>query len=74
MKKGECDMEGFNFMEILLPLIILELILVIVALVDLSKRDKSTLRGESKLLWVLVILFISTIGPIIYLVIGRKKG
>lgn len=74
MRMGECAMEGFNYIEILLPLIILELILVIVALVDLSKRDKSSLRGENKLVWVLVILFISTIGPIIYLVMGRKKG
>lgn len=66
-------MENFNF-ALLLPLIILELILVVVALVDLIKRDASTLRGESKLLWVLIILFINTVGPILYLVIGRKKG
>ena len=66
-------MENFNF-ALLLPLIILELILVVVALVDLIKRDALTLRGESKLLWVLIILFISTVGPILYLVIGRKKG
>lgn len=66
-------MDNFNF-ALIVPLIILELILVIVALVDLSKREKSKLQGESKLLWVLIILFISTIGPILYLVIGRKKG
>lgn len=63
----------FNF-ALILPLIILELILVIVALVDLVKRDASTIQGESKLLWGLIILFITTIGPILYLVIGRKKG
>lgn len=66
-------MENFNI-ALIIPLIILELILVIVALVDLVKRDASTLQGESKLLWGLIILFISTIGPILYLVIGRKKG
>lgn len=66
-------MENFNFM-LIVPLIILELILVIVALIDLAKRDKATLQGESKLLWGLIILFISMIGPILYLVIGRKKG
>lgn len=66
-------MENFN-LELLIPLLILELILVIVALVDLAKRDKSSIQGENKLLWILVILFIGTIGPIIYLVVGRKKG
>lgn len=66
-------METFNF-TLIIPLIILELILVIVALVDLVKRDASTVQGESKLLWGLIILFITTIGPIFYLVIGRKKG
>lgn len=66
-------METFNF-TLIIPLIILELILVIVALVDLVKRDASTVQGESKLLWGLIILFITTIGPILYLVIGRKKG
>lgn len=66
-------METFNF-ALIIPLIILELILVIVALVDLVKRDASTVQGESKLLWGLIILFITTIGPIFYLVIGRKKG
>jgi hypothetical protein len=58
---------------IVLPLLILQLILVIVCIMDLVKRDVATIRGESKILWVLIILFINTIGPILYLTIGRKK-
>jgi len=58
---------------IVLPLLLLQLILVIVSIIDLVKRDASTIKGESKILWILIILFINTIGPILYLTIGRKK-
>jgi hypothetical protein len=58
---------------ILLPILILQLILVIVSILDLVKRDNSTIAGGNKVVWVLIILFISTIGPILYLTIGRKK-
>lgn len=63
-------------LETLLPLIIplaaLELILLIVALVDLIRREPERVNG-SKLIWALIIVLISTIGPILYLVIGRKE-
>ncbi|HDP69978.1 MAG TPA: transcriptional regulator [Actinobacteria bacterium] len=54
-----------------LPLIILQLALMIAALIDLSKRE--TVAGGNKLLWLLIIIFINTIGPILYFVIGRKE-
>lgn len=56
---------------ILAPLIVLELILVIAALVDLVRREQVT--GGNKLVWGLVIVFIGTIGPIVYFVFGRKE-
>lgn len=60
-------------LTIILPLLLLNLILVVVALVDLIRRDNSRVRGEMKWPWVLVILLITTFGPIIYLVAGRKN-
>ena len=60
-----------NLLIALLPLIILQLILMIAALVDLARRDKVT--GGNKLLWALIIIFISTLGPIIYFIFGRKE-
>jgi hypothetical protein len=60
------------WLPLLLPLAILELILLLVALVDLIRRDPRQVRG-SKLAWVLIILLISTIGPICYLLLGRKE-
>ncbi len=52
------------------PFLILQLILVVVALIDLSKQDN--VNGP-KWVWVLVILCINTIGPIIYFIFGRRK-
>jgi hypothetical protein len=52
------------------PLILIELSLMIVALVDLARRE--AVRGGSRLVWVLVIVFINIIGPIVYLLWGRE--
>ena len=54
----------------LAPVIILQTILLVVALVDLAKRKHVT--GGNKVIWVLII-FIQIIGPVIYLVAGRKE-
>ncbi len=60
-----------QFLPYLIPLIILQLILMIVALVDLAKREK--VKWLPKWAWVLVIIFIETIGSIVYLVVGREE-
>lgn len=52
----------------LIPVIIIQLVLMIVALGDLIKRKKT--RGP-KWIWALVILLGEILGPIIYLVFGR---
>lgn len=64
---------NFDF-KLLLPIIILSLILVIIALVDLFKRDASEVRWNNKIIWVLIICLISTVGPIAYLVFGRTNN
>ncbi len=58
----------------LAPVILIDLALLIFALVDLIRRDRRTVRGENKIIWALVILFLSTFGPILYLVFGRVEG
>ena len=55
----------------LIPLFILQLSLMIFALVDLVRRDK--VRGDSKVVWALIIIFINVIGPIVYLIGGRGE-
>lgn len=59
-----------QFLPYLVPIIILQLGLMVVALVDLARRERT--RGP-KWVWALVIVFVSLIGPIIYLVLGREE-
>ena len=58
-----------KFIPFLIPVILIQLVLMISALVDLIRREHT--RGP-KWIWVLVILFVNYIGPIIYFVAGRK--
>lgn len=54
----------------LIPILLLQLVLIVVALLDLARRERT--RGP-KWLWVLIILFVNLIGPIIYFVVGREE-
>jgi hypothetical protein len=50
----------------------LPLILAIYALVDLVQTKDEDVQGLPKLVWVLLIVFIWVVGPIAWLVAGRK--
>jgi hypothetical protein len=54
----------------LIPILLLQLGLIVVALIDLARRERT--RGP-KWVWVLVILFVNLIGPILYFVVGREE-
>ena len=56
---------------VLLPLIIVEVVLLVVALYDLTRPNRRV-RGDSKVVWALVIIFVATIGPILYFLAGRE--
>jgi hypothetical protein len=55
----------------LIPLFLIQIGLLVWAIFDLVKRAR--VRGGSKVIWVLVILFVNIIGPIIYLAWGREE-
>ena len=57
---------------LVLPIVIIELGLLVVALRDLLRPERRV-RGESKLMWGLIIVFVGMLGPIVYLTIGREK-
>jgi hypothetical protein len=57
---------------ILLPLVLIELGLVVFSLVDLFKPERRVV-GNNKLVWALIIVLVGTIGPIVYLLAGRKQ-
>jgi len=61
---------GFD-LKVIAPLIALQLILLIVALVDLIRRESDRVKGP-KWVWTLIVIFIGTFGPIIYFLVGRK--
>jgi NADH:ubiquinone oxidoreductase subunit 2 (subunit N) len=62
-------LENLN-LAVLLPIIIIQLILLVVALIDLIRSEKT---NGPKWVWVLVIVFINIIGPIIYFIFGRRN-
>lgn len=63
-------LESINW-GLVAPLLIIQLILMVTALVDLIRINNT---NGPKWLWVLIILFINIIGPIIYFVIGRRQN
>ena len=56
---------------VLAPLIILDIVLIVAALYDLTRPDRRV-RGDSKVVWALIVVFVSTIGPILYFLAGRE--
>ncbi|MEJ8777434.1 PLD nuclease N-terminal domain-containing protein [Pseudogracilibacillus sp. ICA-222130] len=56
--------------SLIAPLLILQVVLMVVALLDIRKMEQT---NGPKFIWVLIIIFISTIGPIAYFIFGRKE-
>ena len=57
-------------LPVLLLVIALEIGLMVWALVDLSKRKH--IQGNSKVIWILVIVLVNLFGPLIYFLVGRR--
>jgi hypothetical protein len=58
------------FIPFLVPVLVIQLVLMISALIDLNHRPQ--VHGP-KWVWVLIVVFVNIIGPIIYFVAGRKE-
>ncbi|HEY7974071.1 MAG TPA: PLDc N-terminal domain-containing protein [Ktedonobacterales bacterium] len=56
----------------IIPLALIDLGMIIFSIVDLFKPDRRV-RGENKLVWLLVILLVSTFGWLAYLLFGREE-
>ncbi|MEY8351312.1 PLD nuclease N-terminal domain-containing protein [Bacillus cereus] len=65
------DIDLMAILPILLPVIFVGMILVLIALIDLYRHRKTR---KNVLIWTLIILFVSILGPILYFVIGRKDS
>ena len=53
------------------PLLFIQLILMVVALIDLSRIYDT---NGPKWLWALIIIFGNLLGSIVYFIIGRKQS
>jgi hypothetical protein len=67
---NESFAEYAQYIPLLIPIILLELGLMVFALIDLNKRTAT--RGP-KWVWILVIVLVNLIGPIAYLLFGRRE-
>lgn len=64
-------MDTGTLIAVLLPLVVLQLILLVAALYDLTRPNRRV-KGDSKVVWALIVIFVSTIGPILYFLVGRE--
>ena len=62
-------LENIN-LAVLVPIFIIQLILLIIALIDLIRIEKT---NGPKWVWALVIVVINIIGPIVYFIFGRRN-
>jgi len=62
-----------GFFAILIPIFLIQLGLLILALYDLT-RPTRRVKGDSKVVWALIIIFVSFIGPILYFLVGREDA
>jgi ABC-2 type transport system ATP-binding protein len=58
---------------VLVPLAILQLGLMGYALYDLFQEDRRV-RGDSKIMWALIIFFVNMFGPLLYFFVGRDDS
>lgn len=59
-----------EYLPFLIPVIILEVILMVTAVVNILKHDK--FKVGNKVIWLIISVFIQIIGPILYFTIGRS--
>jgi uncharacterized membrane protein YhaH (DUF805 family) len=64
-------MFGLDLSTVLFAIVV-PLALFVVALIDMVKRQFHD--GVTKIIWAFVVLFVPLLGPILYLVVGRKQG
>lgn len=59
-----------EILPLILPLLVVDLVLIVVALRDLIRPDRRV-RGGDKRIWAVVIVLVEVIGPLLYLTVGR---
>ena len=58
---------------IIVPLIAIQVLLLIWGLFDLTRPERRV-KGDSKVLWALVMILINLVGPVAYFLFGREEA
>jgi hypothetical protein len=64
-------MNAAEIVKVIWPIIIIQLIVQIYALVDLIKRKKT--KNLSVAVWIIIIILGEIIGPVLYLLVGKAE-
>jgi hypothetical protein len=62
-----------EILPLIIPLAILQIVLIALALYDLTRPERRV-RGGSKVLWALIILLFQLLGPLFYFLVGREDA
>ena len=60
-----------QIVTLLVPLILIDVGLAVVAILDWARRSRFKLLP--RMAWLVVIILVNTVGPIAYLVLGRAE-
>ncbi|HEU4571085.1 MAG TPA: PLD nuclease N-terminal domain-containing protein [Candidatus Limnocylindrales bacterium] len=66
------DLSTLQVIALLAPIVVLQLGLMIAALIDLDRSDRRV-RGGSKIVWALIVVFVNLLGPLVYFLVGREE-
>jgi hypothetical protein len=62
-----------QLLMLIVPILLIQLGLIVLALRDLLRPERQV-RGDSKLLWGVVIVIVNLIGPLLYFAVGRREA
>lgn len=64
------DMNTLNIILALIPLVVIQLSLVVYCLIKIFKHGVANLNKWG---WIIIVVFFNLFGPILFLIIGRRK-
>jgi hypothetical protein len=67
------ELTWLQIVELLAPLVLIQLGLMVAALIDLEREDRRV-RGGRKLVWALIIVLVNILGPLAYFMAGREDA
>ncbi|MCC4722999.1 PLDc N-terminal domain-containing protein [Salinicoccus sp. RF5] len=64
------NMDVQEYLPFLIPLLLLQLVLMVTALVMIIRQEH--FKYLNKVVWIIIVLLLNIIGPILYFVLERR--